>query len=168
MSCQNQLRLMAGLTLLMICLNGCAANGRRNFSAMRPFGSLPNVQPGTGLQSTPAMPNSPQIQPGPALPDADGYKFHDFPESVATPPRGRGRRPWLPAVTPRPQLGTPIARDENPASLSGGIEIIPGPTLRARRARMEMLPPPPAETAPEVEILKSPGEGRFEELPPPA
>lgn len=159
---RHRLMLM-GVGLLALNLAGCAS-GRSSFSAWRPGTGVwtntppginggrtwngPLVQPGTGLQPTPAMSAPPSIVPGPALPDASGSRYRLFPRAsgIRYPYPRRPAMPVRPPVVP--QRGAPIAQQDSPseakpAELSGQIEIIPGPTLRARRARMEMLPPPP-------------------------
>jgi hypothetical protein len=95
------------------------------------------------------MSSPPAIVPGPLLPDASGRKYSPFPPAAGIRYPYPQRRMLPPVV---PQRGAPIARQQapsgqKPAELSGEIEIIPGPTLRAQRARMEMLPPPPAGDA---------------------
>lgn len=152
--------LLLGVGLLALNLAGCASGGS-SVSAWRPGSGLwttnrpgvnggrpwngPLVQPGTGLQPTPAMSAPPTILPGPLLPDASGRKFVPFPPAAGIRYPYPQRRMLPPVV---PQRGAPIAQHQvpstqRPAELSGQIEIIPGPTLRAQRARMEMLPPPP-------------------------
>jgi hypothetical protein len=180
--------LILGMGLLALSLSGCASGS--SFSAWRPGTGVwsntppainggrtwngPLVQPGIGLQPTPAMSSPPAIVPGPGpmLPDASGRKYAPLPGAAGI------RYPWpqrpmLPPVVPYhsapvPQRGAPIAQQpmpssQRPAELSGEIEIIPGPTLRAQRARMEMLPPPPegeaATTARETSHSTGEGDG---------
>lgn len=154
--------LILGVGLLALNLAGCASSGS-SISAWRPGDGLwstnrpavnggrqwngPLVQPGTGLQPTPAMTSPPAIVPGPGpmLPDASGRKYLPLPGAAGVRYPYPQRRMLPPTV---PQRGAPIAQqpmpsNQRPAELSGEIEIIPGPSLRAQRARMEMLPPPP-------------------------
>lgn len=166
--------LLLGVGLLALNFAGCNSTGGNSVTSWRPgFGwsgsaangptrtwNGPLVQPGTGLQPTPAMTSPPAIVPGtrtgPMLPDASANQYRPFPWATGirypqSPTRAlpQQQRP-VPQVLP--QRGGPIAREaspslQTPAELSGQIEIVPGPTLRARRARMELLPPPPGGTS---------------------
>lgn len=174
--------LAAGLGLLVAFSAGCASSGEINTSRRPSFGKLPFgqapyshlrqspagpvIQPGTGLNPTPLLPDRPSIQPGPALPDARGHRIPIRPRSSVRVPRKN--RNGLPAVIPRTAPGGPVATDTTPAELNGGIEIIPGTTIRARRARVEELPAPPdGSSSADARIPDSLSGRRFEELPAP-
>ena len=188
---RHRLQLL-GLGLLAFSLPGCASSGASSVSTWKPgygwYGNAtgansqrtwngPLVQPGTGLQPTPAMTSPPTIAPGPGtgpmLPDASGNRYRPFPSTMGVRhpyPQGRTRQQQRMLTPIAPHPGSPIARDpmpslQTPAELSGEIEIIPGPTLRARRARMEMLPPPPDATA--ASPAQEPSQTPVEELPRP-
>jgi hypothetical protein len=99
------------------------------------------------------------------LPDATGRKYGPLPGAAGVRYPYPQRR-MLPPVLP--QRGRPIAQQpmpshQRPAELSGEIEIIPGPSLRAQRARMEMLPPPPDPTS----TIRGTSHSANEEISPP-
>lgn len=181
---RHRIHRFAAVALLVIGTAGCAGSGR-TYSAGRPtFGGRPSIQPGVHSlpgssygpqiqpvpQAAPTLSQPPMMQPGPSLPDAFGQQTPRYPESAAArrQPSVRG----LPTITPQPEPGTPVATqpqgNRSPASLSGDIEIVPGPSIKAHRARLEILPPPPGEKDESaVEILPSPRGLTVEELPSP-
>lgn len=161
----NRLPLLV-IAVTVLAQPGCASDGAGQSGAFRPtFGGLPFIQPRTTVIPRASGPII-QPEPGPALPDARSFKWPArFPGSAAL-----RRRPLpvnLPAITPRLTPGAPVATNSAPAALSGGIEIVPGPSIRARRSQMEMHPSPLTDQSNSgIEILPSPVGARLEKLAP--
>lgn len=178
--------LAAAFCSFILCCSGCASSGQSAFSVWRPsLGGWnggqsgqgrsrswngPTILPEQGLEPTPYLQSPPSIQPGPALPAPSARRYFPFPSSAGT------RQPlqrWQPSIPKAPQSGAPLAQHQDPvtskpAELSGQIEIIPGPSLRARRAKLDLVPRPGAVNELEdVDRDSVSTEPLFEELPPP-
>ena len=158
------------IAVVGLTLPGCASGGAGQTGAARSnYGALPFIQPRTTV--TPKA-SGPIVRPGPgpALPDAGGDKWPSlYPGSAGLYHQRGPRQPGLlPRVTPRPVPDSPVAAHPAPATLSGGIEIVPGPSIRERRSRMESLPSPLSDKSEsQIQVVPSPVGRRFEELPPP-
>lgn len=118
----------------------------------------------------------PVIQPRPTSPGpAERFVPTPTPESVGT--HTPSSTEDLPVIRSRPEPGEPIAGaitphsgnsdSRVPATLSGGIEIVPGPAIRSYRPRLEILPPPPGMEQTGVEELPAPRNPQVQELPSP-